>query len=145
MSRYIYKANEVCYSANVNETCANLLTDNFLKWQKDQGQVRKLKDFADYLDIHEVTLNQLINGRKKATSKMLIHLAQKTGDIRFYDIENLPHPDPDLQTLNRLWPFLTEDSRHTILKQAEKYATDNEQPSTQSKPATRSETATKPT
>ena len=126
-------------------SCADLLTENFLEWQKSQGQVRKLKDYADFLGIHEVTLNQLINGRKDASKKMLVTLAEKTGDPRFYDVANLPRPDPDLQTITRLWPYLTEDSRHTILKQAEKYATDNEQASTQSKPANRPKPAAKPT
>jgi hypothetical protein len=133
LSRYLYNTNKVCYSTNVKLTCADLLTENFLDWQKGQGQVRKLKDFADYLEIHEVTLNQLINDRKPASEKMLVHLAQKTGDVRFYNVADLPSPDPDLQALTRIWPHLTEEARHALRSQGEKFADENERPSAQSR------------
>jgi hypothetical protein len=113
--------------------CADLLIEKYLEWQQDLGQVRTLKNFAEHLEIHEVTLNQLINGKKSCTPKMCVHLAKKTGDTRFYDLADLPHPDPGLQEITRLWSSLSEFARTAILEQVEDYAARDE-PKTQPLP-----------
>jgi hypothetical protein len=107
-------------------TSKSLLLERYLQWQSEQGGRRSLREFAQYLEIHEVTLNRLMNKPIPASKQMLVHLAQKLNDPRFLDLENIPHPDPDLQTLSRLWPRLSEETRHTLREQAEKYVTENE-------------------
>jgi hypothetical protein len=106
-------------------TCAELLTENYLEWQKQQGQVRKLKDFAEFLEIHEVTLNLLINGRKQATTKMLVHLANKTGDVRFYEVADLLKPDPLLNYVQQEWGELTLEQQNEIREKVERFLTEN--------------------
>jgi len=107
-------------------TSKSLLLERYLKWQAEQGGRKSLREFAKYLEIHEVTLNRLMNKPIPASKQMLVHLAQKLNDPRFLDLENIPRPDPDLQTLSRLWPSLPAETRHAIREQAEKYVTNKE-------------------
>jgi hypothetical protein len=113
-------------------TAYSLLLERYLEWQSEQGGRKSLKEFAQYLEIHEVTLSRLMN-KRPATKQMLIHLAQKLNDSRFLDLENIPYLDQDLQALTKIWPHLSEEARRTLRKQGEKFADENEQSFKQSR------------
>jgi len=57
---------------------------------------------------------------------MLVHLATKLNDPRFYDIGKLPHPDPVLTYIASHWESLPPEARHALQEQAERYVTENE-------------------
>jgi len=108
------------------------LENQFLVWQQKSGKRRSLEEFAAYLGISQPLLSLWLNGRRKPGSGNIEMLAQVFGP-EVYDALDLPRPDPDLQTLSRLWPRLTEETRHAIREKAERYVTENEQSHTFSK------------
>lgn len=118
----------VCYYQTMNSIGTDLLLHHYLDWQKSEGQVKSLKKFASYCNINESYLNLVMNGKRPFTLKMALKLAELFHDPRFYDVVNLPRPDPYLQTLNRLWPSLKEEERKYLLDKAENYVEENEHP-----------------
>jgi len=66
-----------------------------------------------------------LNGEFKPSEKYILALADIMGD-EIYDVLDVPHPDPDLQILVRLWPHLTEDARRKLRAQGERYLAANE-------------------
>lgn len=116
-----------CYYVNVKSPGAELLLEKFLDYQKQEGEVKKLKDFAAHCQISETYMNLLMNDRRSLTAKMAVHLAKVLNEPRFYDVADLPrHPDDhDLEIINRLWPYLSEEDRQAIADQAERFAEQN--------------------
>jgi len=84
-----------------------------------------LKEFAMYLDIAEGTLNRMINGKQPITKHMLVRLAKKLNDPRFYTFENLPAPDLDFEKLMKVWPYIPENKRRALREQGENYVKEN--------------------
>jgi transcriptional regulator with XRE-family HTH domain len=103
----------------------DFLEQQFLAWQQKAGKRKSLEQFAAYLGISQPLLSLWMGGRRKPGPENISLLAELFGS-EIYDSLNLPRPDPDLQTLSRLWPRLTEETRQSLRKQAEKYAADNE-------------------
>jgi plasmid maintenance system antidote protein VapI len=118
----------LCYHKTVT-TGTDLLLHHYLDWQKAEGRVKTLKEFAAFCGINESYLNLVMNGKRPFTQRMALKLAQVLGDPRFYDALDLPRPDLDLQALAQLWPLLSENDRRTLREQGEKYATENKQTS----------------
>lgn len=102
----------------------DLLEEHYIDWMKKWGR-RPLKEFAIYLDIAEGTLNRMINGKQPITSYMLVHLARKLKDPRFYAFEDLPEPDPDFEKLAKIWQYIPEDLRRELREQGEGYVAEN--------------------
>lgn len=113
----------------------DLLLQHYLDWQKSEGRIRTLKDFAIFCGLNESYLNLVMNGKRPFTQKMAIKMAQIFDDPRFYEALDLPRPDPDLETLTHLWPTLSEEKRHAIREQAEKYLIENEVPQSKRRPS----------
>jgi hypothetical protein len=128
LSSALAKLAKNCYSLDMPELdIKQLITENFLRWQTREGEIKTLRQFAeDLLGIHEVTLNRIYNGHRPASKNMLIVLAEKTGDPRFYDYGNIPRPDPDLERLKKIWEYLPEKDRRSLAEQAERYAAKNQ-------------------
>ena len=117
--------NILCYYVKV-DNLKQLLIENFLQWQNEIGEIKYQKDFAEeVLEIHEVSYNRYLNGKRQPSLKTLISFAEKTGDPRFYDLAGIPRPDPDLEGLKALWKYIPEDKRHALLEQGEAYAAQN--------------------
>jgi transcriptional regulator with XRE-family HTH domain len=124
----------ICYYQTMATCGTDLLLHHYLDWQKSEGHIKTLKDFAAFCGINESYLNLVMNGKRPLTQKMALKLAQILHDPKFYDALDLPRPDPDLQALSCLWPSLSSEARHTLREQGEKYVTENEQSSTRSRP-----------
>ena len=108
-----------------NSLFVDVLTQDFLDWQAEQGERKKVKDYAEYLDMHRVTISRLMSGSLEPTESMLFSLAQKTGNPRYYDFANAPRPDPDLEFIKRAWKRLPEDARKALRDDAEHYFAEN--------------------
>jgi hypothetical protein len=123
----------ICYHETVTTTGTELLLQHYLDWQKAEGRHKTLKEFAAFCGLNESYLNLIMNGKRPFTQKLSIRLAKILNDPMFYDALDLPRPDPDLQVLSQLWPLLSEDARHTLREQGERYVTENDQSFTQSR------------
>jgi transcriptional regulator with XRE-family HTH domain len=59
-----------------------LLLEYYLAWQKEMGDVKSWKDFAELIGMDHVYLNKIYNGRRKAGEKTIQHLANYFKDPR---------------------------------------------------------------
>jgi len=102
-----------------------LLIDHYLNWQKELGDVKTMRDFAAYLDVHEGTLNRIINGKQQVSEKLAVQFAQKLHDPRFYALENLPEPDLDFEKLMKVWQYIPAEKKRELREQGESYVAEN--------------------
>ena len=124
---------KTCYYLNMQKNnFPELLLQHFLNWQAKQGKRANLNKFASYLGYSRPTISMWLNGTRSPGLDAVENLANYIGP-EIYDVFDLPRPDPDLQTLSLLWPHLSEETRHAIREQAEKYVTENEHPPVQSR------------
>lgn len=86
------------------------LTDQYLKWQMQEGERRTISQFADYLSIARVTLDKWLRGERMPGGEFVGKLADKLGD-EIYDIMGLQRPDPRLRRLLAAWTNLSDDQR----------------------------------
>lgn len=100
---------------------SKLLLEHYLSFQRRLERTVTLKDFAAHLEIHETTLNLLINDKRSMSGKMAVHLASKTGDHRFLDLKQLPHPDPLFSYVSMEWPHLNAEQQRAVRDQIAKY------------------------
>lgn len=110
----------------IQDELKQLLVENYLKWQNDLGEIKTQREFAEeVLEIHEVSYSRYFNDRRTPSKKTLIAFAERTGDPRFYDLANVPRPDPDFAALKAIWKYIPEEKRHALREQGENYAEDN--------------------
>jgi hypothetical protein len=118
----------------------DMFFETYLEFQRETRK-SSITAFAKYLskqnpygvEFSQQLVSGWLNGDFSPSAKYAPALASIMGD-RIYIELGLDRPDPDLQTLSRLWPRLPEETRHAIREQAEKYVTENAQPSEQLKP-----------
>jgi hypothetical protein len=111
-----------------------------IEWRTRQTIDREsvsLNVFASHLGFSRPIISQWLDNDKlpsKGTAEIILpKLIELVGD-EIYDILEMPRPDPDLKTLTRIWPHLSEEARHTLREEGERYITENEQPSARSLP-----------
>jgi len=104
---------------------SQFLERKYLEWQIDVGKRISQAEFAKLIGISRASLTMWMNGDHLPDRENAGKLASFFGP-EVFDVLNLPRPDPDLQTLSRLWPNLPAETRHAIREQAEKYVTDKE-------------------
>lgn len=116
-----------------------VLEKALIEWRGQQTRKRlstSLNSFADYLGYSRPIVSLWLDGDRRPTQEnaeiLLPKLVELIGD-EAYDAFGIPRPDPDLQILTRIWPHLSEEARHTLRQQGEKYVTENEQSSAQSR------------
>lgn len=100
---------------------SKLLFEHYLDHQRERGRQVTLREYAEFLEIHESTLNLLINDKREISGSMAVHLAAKTGDNRFLDLKRLPHPDPLFSYVTMEWPNLRPEQQQAIRDQIAHY------------------------
>ena len=106
---------------NMKSPAVTLLIQHYLDWQKDLGEVKSMKEFAQHIDMPEASLNRVINGKTPVSKSMLVHFAKKLKDPRFYALENLPEPDLNFERLMKVWQYIPIEKRRELREQGEKY------------------------
>jgi transcriptional regulator with XRE-family HTH domain len=109
----------------VKTSFAQFLEREFLRFQYERGKRLTIAEFADILGFSPSAVSLWLNGERTPDKSSVLELARVLS-VEIYDYFDLPRPDPDLQTLTYLWPRLTEETRHAIREQAEKYVIENE-------------------
>ena len=106
---------------------SKLLLDHYLEFQRREERPVTLREFARFLEIHETTLNLLINDKRQMSKQMAAHLGKKTGDNRFYDLKQMPHPDPNYIYVTSEWTHLSDYEKRAIRDQVAEYRTKKKQ------------------
>ena len=105
-------------------TVHELLFEKYMDYQKASGQRKTLKEFSEHIGIGQVHLNRLMNERRKAGEKTVVHLAEFFSDPRFYDAAELDRPEPLLSYTRRNWPNVPEEVKRKIAKEVADYTTE---------------------
>jgi transcriptional regulator with XRE-family HTH domain len=100
---------------------SELLFKKYMDWQRQVGERKTLKEFAEYIGIGQVYLNRIMNGRRSAGEKTIMHLAEFFHDMKFYDAVDLPRPDPALTFIIRHWGDLPVDIQTKISEEIKHY------------------------
>uniref|UniRef100_A0A6H1ZD65 Uncharacterized protein n=1 Tax=viral metagenome TaxID=1070528 RepID=A0A6H1ZD65_9ZZZZ len=101
-------------------------------WRGNRTRKRlpvSINEFARFLEFSRPIVSQWLNNDKhpsKGTVDLILPKLEELLGEEIYELLEIPRPDPDLQTLSRLWPRLSEETRHAIREQAEKYVTNKE-------------------
>ena len=102
-----------------------LLLNHYLDWQRELGQVKTMKDFAEHINLADATLNRIMNEKIPVTNSMLVHFARELHDPRFYALENLPEPDLDFEKLMKVWQYIPAEKKRELREQGERYVAKN--------------------
>lgn len=93
---------------------ARWLEQSYLEWMRDQGQYRKQKEFAAWLEIPQATLNRYINATRTPVDPDHIQkIANKLG-MKAYDLLGLLRPDEDIEYIISHWDDLTKSEKSEI-------------------------------
>ena len=102
----------------------DLLLEKYLDWQKQVGEKRNVKQFADHIGMSDKYLNLLWNAKRNPSEKVIEHLVEFFDEPRFYDVIGKKRPDPELVKLIRAWPTISEEGKKKISEQAAQYKTE---------------------
>ena len=98
------------------------MLDYYLAWQKQVGEIKTWKDFADVIGIDHVYLNKIYNGKRNAGEKTVQHLSQYFNDPRFYDAVGMDRPEALLTYTKRNWGSLPEEVKKKIAEEVSQYS-----------------------
>ena len=104
---------------------SKLLLEHYLEYQRREQKTITAREFSKHLGIHETTLSLLMNDKEKISNQMAARLGKKTGDYRFYDLNQLPHPDPLYGYITSEWKHLTDEQKRAIKEQVAEYRMDS--------------------
>ena len=106
----------------MQETLANWLNDQFLKWEIAQGKRQTISAFARYLGVPQSSLSSWMAGAYEPSGENLLKIAQKLGReiYEILGIESPPIANPEIIQLAEKWDYLSEDDRKRILNIAKK-------------------------
>jgi transcriptional regulator with XRE-family HTH domain len=105
-------------------TIHDLLLEYYLAWQKEQGDIRTWKEFAQVIGVEYVYLNKIFNGKRHAGEKTIQQLADYFQDNRFYDAADLERPEPLLSYTRRNWGSMPDDVKHRIAEEVAHYTSE---------------------
>lgn len=114
----------ILYNIHVEISLRKLLFEKYLEYQKQAEKKVTEKQFAEYIGLGPVFLNQIMNGRRSAGEKTIEHLAKFFSDLRFYDSIGLPRPDPLLHYTTRHWGEAPREVHQKIADEIAKYTTE---------------------
>ena len=83
------------------------LTNRFLDWQRDQGELKSVSEFAEFLGVSQSVASKWLNGVQPPKGLYVERLAEKLG-IEIYDVLGLerpatPRPDPQVAEMMTLY------------------------------------------
>jgi transcriptional regulator with XRE-family HTH domain len=106
------------------------LKNEFFEWQKTEGEIKNLTDFAKYLNVSQPNLSKWVSGGSKPRdSENIEKLASKLGS-EVYELLGFTPPidDPLLKSIASIWKTLTQPEKEeletrakTLKEQREKY------------------------
>lgn len=99
---------------------ARWLEEKYVNWMNTDKRFRSQREFAEYIGIDPVKLNQYLNGRRKSPDLETIDIIAKSLGPEIYDILGLARPDKQLQELTSKWHTLDQTTKDKILSIAEK-------------------------
>jgi hypothetical protein len=112
------------YNVFMAITLHELLFEKYMDYQKASGQRKTMKQFSEFIGIGQVHMNRLMNERRKAGEKTIVHLADFYQDMRFYDAAGIERPEPLLTYTRRNWGKMPEDVKIRIAKEVAHYTTE---------------------
>jgi hypothetical protein len=107
-------------------TVRQLLHEHWTAWEQSLGTgVRKTQEeFADYVGVGKVTFNHVINERRPASKKLIVHFAKFFDDQRFYDAADMTRDDPKLKYIQRNWGKAPPEIRKKVADMFAPYTSD---------------------
>ena len=91
------------------------LEQKYLEWMQAEGGFRKQYEFAEYLGIDKVLLNQYINGRRRPEPEFARTIADKLGP-EVYILLDMPNPDPRIKRINQAMNEMEDEELLELLK-----------------------------
>jgi len=97
------------------------LKRKYLEWQSEQGDLKTLTEFAEFLDVSQPAVSKWINGRSLPDPDSVQRIAVKLG-WEVYDILGVDPPvtDKRLQSLMNVWEGLPEEVKGELAEAAER-------------------------
>ncbi len=106
------------------QTLPEFLTQSYLNWQAEQGEIKTLEEYAEYLDVNRSLLSFWMNGKRVPNNDACEKISAKLGND-IYDILGKPRPNPYLQIVNRVFEHLPIEMQKRFSEEAGKYETEN--------------------
>lgn len=122
------------------KTVKEWLNGEFLKWQMSTGERKTMRDFADYLDIKQTTLNNWLNTKIPPSEDNIKILSEKLGPeireiVTYWNIEeslrrfleqyNHNQPHRQIHELNDKYIDDTKEVKNKLLKIVEDWLEEN--------------------
>ena len=101
------------------------MLSHFLTWQKQEGNRKKLSDFAEYVKVDYKVLDNVFNGRRGLSRAVADQLAKALNDYRFYDLAEMERPDPLTFYIERNLEKASEDGKKQIADIIAKYTSED--------------------
>jgi len=105
----------------VTTSLKDLLFKHFSDWQREQGEIRNVKQFATYVGVDYKILDHLFNGRRGLSPSIADRLAKALNDLQFYDLANLERPDEITFYIERSLLTLDQDGKRQVANEIAKY------------------------
>lgn len=99
-----------------NIALSKWLEHQYIEWMRTKGKISSQREFAEYLDIDPMNLNNYLNAKRKMPdSNSIKKIAAKLGP-EIYDVLGLARPDADLKQVTAVWHKLSEETKKRILE-----------------------------
>jgi transcriptional regulator with XRE-family HTH domain len=83
---------------------------------KKEGRIKSQREFAEFLGIDSVKLNQYLNSRRKKPDTETVKAIASALGPEIYDVLGLARPDPQLQELTGIWHKLDQETKSKLLE-----------------------------
>ena len=112
---------------NVYDECVNvkqLLLEYFLAWEKEEGEIKTWKEFAEHCGFDHIYLNKIYNGKRKAGEKTIQQLANYFRDPRYYDAAGMDRPEPMTSYIRRNLGMAPDEVKKKIAEELSQYSSE---------------------
>ncbi len=102
---------------------AKWLDNQYLEWQRREGERRTVLEFADYLDVNRSLLSYWMNGSRIPSEENMIKIALKLG-FEIYDVLKMDRPNILYLYAARNWEKLPTSMQRKLAETIAKYTTE---------------------